>query len=102
MASADIFLMPSEEEGMPNVLLEAMAAGVPFVASDVGGVREMTPPVTQEFVLPYGDSFVFAEKIKKLLADKELRERISAVEQEWVKRYDVSVIAARFFELLQE
>lgn len=134
-AAADIYLMPSEEEGMPNALLEAMAAGVPFVASDVAAVREMIPPITQEFVFPYGDIRTFGEKInpvrngvflessdesstndthnrdfvykisngiKKLLADEELREKISFEEQEWVKRYDVSIIALQFLELFQE
>lgn len=101
-AAADIYLMPSEEEGMPNALLEAMAAGVPFVASDVGAVKEMTPPGTEEFVLPYGDTQAFADKIKKLLADEELQKRISAEEREWVKRYDVSVVTKKFLELLQE
>ena len=102
IAASDIYLMPSEEEGMPNALLEAMAAGVPFVASDVGGVKEMTPSLVQEFVLPYGDTHAFADKIKKLLADEELWKRISLEEKEWVKRYDVSVIAPQFLELFQE
>ncbi|OGZ47226.1 MAG: hypothetical protein A3J54_01310 [Candidatus Ryanbacteria bacterium RIFCSPHIGHO2_02_FULL_45_13b] len=101
-AAADVYLMPSEEEGMPNALLEAMAAGVPFVASDVAAVREMTPPMTHEFVLPYGDINQFSEKIEKLLADEELRKRISTEEQEWVGRYDVSIIARKFLELLKE
>ena len=94
--------MPSEEEGMPNALLEAMAAGVPFVASDVAAVREMTPPGAEEFVLPSGDTHAFADKIKKLLQDEELRKRISLEEQQWVKQYDVSVIAPRYLELFQE
>lgn len=102
MAVADVYLMPSEEEGMPNALLEAMAAGVPFIASNVGAVREMTPSIAGEFVLPYGDTHAFADKIKKLLADEELREKISFEEREWVKRYDVSIIAPRFLELFQE
>ena len=101
-AAADIYLMPSEEEGMPNALLEAMAAGVPFVASRVASVPEITPPGAAEFVLPYGETHLFAEKIKKLLADEELREKISQEEREWVQRYDVSVIAPRYLELFQE
>ncbi len=102
IAAADVYLMPSEEEGMPNALLEAMAAGVPFVASDVAAVREMTPPAMREFVLPYGDINIFAEKIKKLLADEELRKRISTEEQEWMRRYDVSAVAPVFLELIKK
>jgi glycosyltransferase involved in cell wall biosynthesis len=102
MVAADIYLMPSEEEGMPNALLEAMAAGVPFVASDVAAVREMTSPTMHEFVLPYGNTKAFAEKIKKLLVDEELRGKIFFEEREWVKQYDVSIIAPRFLKLFQE
>ena len=102
LAAADIYLMPSEEEGMPNALLEAMAAGAPFVASDVAAVREMTPLAAVEFIVPYGDVSAFSDKIKKLLADEELRKHISAEEQEWVKQYDVSVIAPQFLKLFQE
>ncbi|OGZ46716.1 MAG: hypothetical protein A3J55_02015 [Candidatus Ryanbacteria bacterium RIFCSPHIGHO2_02_FULL_45_17b] len=100
--AADVYLMPSEEEGMPNALLEAMAAGVPFVASDVAAVREMTPPMTHEFVLPYGKTDMFGEKIKKLLGDEELRKRIATEEQEWVERYDVSTVASRYMALFRE
>lgn len=102
VSAADIYLMPSEEEGMPNALLEAMAAGVPFVASDVAAVREMTPPATHEFVLPYGDTHIFSEKIKKLLADEELQKQVSFEEQEWVRRYDVSIVAPQYLGLFQE
>lgn len=102
MAVADVYLMPSEEEGMPNALLEAMAAGVPFAASDVGAVRDMTPAITHEFVLPFGDVHAFADKIKKLLADEELRKKISLEEQEWIKRFDVSNVAPRYAALFQE
>ena len=102
ITAADVYLMPSEEEGMPNALLEAMAVGVPFVASNVGSVREMTPPDLHEYTLPYGDTHAFVEKIKKLLADEELCKRISVEEQEWVKQYDVSVVAPKYLELFLE
>ncbi|TSC72805.1 MAG: 1,2-diacylglycerol 3-glucosyltransferase [Parcubacteria group bacterium Gr01-1014_70] len=101
-AASDIYLMPSEEEGMPNALLEAMAVGVPFVASDVAAVREMTPPGAREFILPYGKTHECANAIKKLLADEELRKALSREEQEWVKRFDVKVVAPKFLEIIQE
>jgi glycosyltransferase involved in cell wall biosynthesis len=99
---ADVFLMPSEEEGFPHVLLEAMAAGVPYVASDVGGVREFTPPELQQYVVPSGDIRQFSEKIVSLLAmgDSE-RERIKTIEQEWVRSYGITSIVPQFVKLFE-
>lgn len=102
MAAADIFLMPSEEEGMPNALLEAMVAGVPFVASDVGGVREMTPKEMQEFILPYGAVNKFTGKLQTLVDDEEKRKHISIIERSWAEQFDVSRVRDQFLQLLGE
>jgi glycosyltransferase involved in cell wall biosynthesis len=100
-AAADVFLMPSEEEGFPNVLLEAMAVGVPIVASDVGGVREIMPKSSESFVIK-GDDDAFAEKIKLLLNDNTLAKRIGEEERAWVTRYDMFETAKKFIALVSE
>ncbi|MEK7520884.1 MAG: glycosyltransferase family 4 protein [Patescibacteria group bacterium] len=91
---ADVFIMPSEEEGFPRVLLEAMAFGVPFVAFDAGSAREIIPPALGDFVVPAGDVAVFAGRIAEVL--KKDAAEIRAVEKEWVKKFDLSVAADRF------
>ncbi len=100
--AADIFLMPSEEEGFPHVLLEAQASGVPYVASDVGGVREITPPELEPSVVAGGDVGGLTAKLSELLflSERE-RARISAVGQEWVKQYDIKAVLPKFLELFQ-
>lgn len=97
---ADVFIMPSEEEGFPHVLLEAMASGVPYVASDVGGVREITPSVLEEFVTPLSDVGGFAKRVIVLL-EKEPPEvsTIAHAEQEWVGQYGIGAALPRFFSL---
>ena len=100
MAAADIFFMPSEEEGFPHVLLEAMAIGVPIVASDVGGVREIVPQELKDFVIPQ-DPDLFAEKIKQILNDPSLAKKLSESEQKWVERYSLEKIQKQFLELIQ-
>ncbi|MEK7630471.1 MAG: glycosyltransferase family 4 protein [Patescibacteria group bacterium] len=100
-AAADVFLMPSEEEGFPNVLLEAMAIGVPIVASDVGGVREIVSPSAQDFVLS-GDDDMFAQKIKTLFADSALASRIGEEEKAWITRYDMPKAVKAFTALVSE
>src|SRR3989338_6626259 len=76
---ADIFLMPSEEEGFPRVLLEAMAMKVPFVASDVGGVKEIIPIELGGFICLIGEIDCFVSKIKNLLQKK--REEIEEIKK---------------------
>lgn len=98
--AADVLLMPSEEEGFPHVLLEAMAAGIPYVASDVGGVREITPPELQAFIVPSGDTGAFAASISSLLTKPATEvAAISRREQQWVQRYDVQAALAQFTAL---
>ena len=101
-AQSDVFLMPSNEEGMPRVLLEAQAMGVPFVASDVGGVRDIISDAAQEFVLPKGDIDAFAGKITALIDDLSLREKLSAAGLENVKKYDLPVVVKHAVETLQK
>ncbi len=71
--AADLYLMPSEEEGFPRVLLEAMAAGCPFIAFDVGGVRDILPPSLMECVVPPRDTDAFARRSARALKDSALR-----------------------------
>ena len=65
--AADLAVLPSLSEGMPNVLLESLACGTPFVASDVGGVREIATRGGGDLVPP-GDPSALAEAISAALA----------------------------------
>jgi len=98
-AAADIFLMPSEEEGFPHVLLEAMAVGVPFVASDVGGVRDMVPESVQHFIVRQ-DVHLFQDRIRELLRGASLRKKTSETLIEWVNRYDCERVLGDFVKLV--
>jgi glycosyltransferase involved in cell wall biosynthesis len=97
--NADILIMPSMEEGFPRVLLEAMATGVPYVASDVGAVREISPETAQRFLVKSGDAEMFAHKIENLISDKEVYEKFKKEEIEKVKEYSIENILNIFFKL---
>lgn len=71
-AQADILVLPSLSEGLPNAVLEAMEVGVPVVASDVGGVREALGPHAGMAVAP-GSPHQLAEALLLLLRDGNLR-----------------------------
>ena len=72
LQAADVFIMPSREEGLPHVILDTMAAGTPFVAADVGGTKDLVPRGYENFLCESGNVDCFQNKIKKLLEDKEI------------------------------
>ncbi|MFY9633028.1 MAG: glycosyltransferase [Candidatus Cybelea sp.] len=74
--AADLFALPSYNEGSPNVLLEAMDAGVPIVATAVGGVGEMIRHGEQGWLVRSGDVEGLASGIVALLANRELSEAL--------------------------
>ena len=70
--SADVFVLPSEFDNSPNVALEAMASGVPVVATDVGGLREYVQPGTNGDLVPAGDAPALARAIARYARDRDL------------------------------
>ncbi len=97
---ADVFFMPSEEEGFPHVLLESMAAGVPYAASDVGGVREITPPELRDYIVADTDIELFSRHIIELLELKpDAFEALGNAEKKWVLRYDIEAVIPKFIGL---
>ena len=77
-AAADLFVLPSRSEGSPYVLLEAMRAGVPIVATAVGGVPEILMHEQTALLVAPQDSESLAAAIGRILNDSELAERVSA------------------------
>jgi glycosyltransferase involved in cell wall biosynthesis len=74
---ADVFVLPSYTEGSPNVLLEAMAARVPIVATDVGGVSELADNGRSALLVRAGQPDEIAAAIVRLQADDPLRTRLT-------------------------
>jgi glycosyltransferase involved in cell wall biosynthesis len=71
-AIASLYLMPSHSEGSPNSLLEAMAAGVPCVASSAGGIPEIMTDESTGLLTPARNPQALAKAIGRLLADPTL------------------------------
>jgi glycosyltransferase involved in cell wall biosynthesis len=71
LAAFDLFVLPSRKEGLPFVLLEALAAGLPIIATDVGAVRETLAEAG--IIVPPGDPARLAEAIRRVLTDQKLR-----------------------------
>jgi len=82
LAIADFLVLPSHSEGSPNVILEAMAAGLPVAATAVGGVPEIVVPEKTGLLVPVRNPEAMAKAIEVLIGDKDLRERLGAAGRE--------------------
>jgi glycosyltransferase involved in cell wall biosynthesis len=82
LSDADVFLLASRSEGLPLSVIEAMAAGLPVVASDVGGLRELVHDGETGMLVPPGDPAALVDALRPLLADRELRRRLGTAGRE--------------------
>ncbi len=103
MPHFDVVWLASEYEGLPNVIMEAMAAGVPVVASDIAGNRDLVVQGETGYLVPLGDRAAFARQTRILLDDAELSRRFGAAGRERVLReFSVERMIARHAELYRE
>ena len=77
-AAADVFVLPSHSEGSPYVLLEAMSAGVPVVATAVGGIPEILTHEKTGFIVAPRDAVSLASAIRCVLQDADLARHVAA------------------------
>jgi glycosyltransferase involved in cell wall biosynthesis len=96
--AADVLIVPSESEGFPRRLLEAMVLGVPFVSFDVGGVRDIVDQRQLDCIVPARNTALFAQRVVKLLSDEELRQELVQVGFEQVQRYSTERVARMFVD----
>ena len=94
--AADIFVLPSFSEGVPVVLMEAMAARMPVIGPKVAGVEELVEDGVSGFAVPPGDIDTLGARITQLLSDDELRGRMGSAGREKVKAsFDANQEASR-------
>jgi glycosyltransferase involved in cell wall biosynthesis len=96
-ASADLFAFPSTTDTFGNVILEAMASGLPCVVSDQGGPRELVRDGVDGFVTRGGDAAAFRAALARLAGDPALREKMRAAALESVKGRDWQAAFRRFW-----
>jgi glycosyltransferase involved in cell wall biosynthesis len=87
LALLDVFVLPSLWEGLPIALLEAMAAGLPVVATRVGGVPEVVVDGVTGLLVPPRDPEAFSKAILKLLQDPDLRQKMGQAGRERVMEH---------------
>jgi glycosyltransferase involved in cell wall biosynthesis len=102
LGDLDVVICCSRNEGTPVSLIEAMAAGVPVVSTDVGGVGDVVSHGETGWLVPAGDPAALAQGIERLLGDPELRHRLaSAARPVALERHDVKGLVHRMEALYQ-
>jgi len=86
----DVFALPSLYEGLPYVLLESMAAGLPVVSTRVGGVSLLVDDGVNGFTVPVNDTEAFGVALRRLLENPDLRHRMGAASRDRVEAFTVS------------
>lgn len=96
MGSADVYVSSSHHEGLSNTLLEAMASGLPVVATQVSGVTELVKETGAGLVAEVGDMDELARALVRLASDRPLRERLGVAARRVIEqRYSIETVAEK-------
>ena len=99
LASLDVAILTSDSESLSNVILEAMAAGLPVVAYGVGGNSELLSD-QRGALIPAGNESIFADAVEKLLADSALRQQLGRNALQFTKEnFGLDRVRQRYVEL---
>jgi glycosyltransferase involved in cell wall biosynthesis len=99
-STMDVFTLPSWREGVPRSAIEAATTGLPLVLSDIPGCREVCRPGIDGFLVPPRDPLALASALRTLLADEDLRIRMSAAARRHAEaRFDEREVVRRVLEV---
>jgi glycosyltransferase involved in cell wall biosynthesis len=97
LSAADFFVLPSDIEGVPMAILEAMAHGLPIIASKVGGIPEVIDDERDGLLIPPGDPPALAAAIQRLASDTMLRRSLGSAALARVSReFSLKVMASKY------
>lgn len=100
LADADVFVLPSRSEASPNSIIEAMAAGLPVVATDVGGIPELVADGHTGRLVPPGDPAALGRALLDLLDHPDRAVQFGRAGREWIERTCSFDRMVRAFETL--
>ncbi len=102
LAACDVFVLNSRYEGLPHVVLEALAAGLPVVATDVGGIGEVVQPGVNGMLIQPGDAVSLRQAVVQVLQDVSLRQRCAAGKLDARRRFSPDAMAEAVQKVLQQ
>ena len=96
LARADVFVFPSLSEGFSNALLEAMASGLPVIATPVGAAPDLLTNGANGLLVPCADAPALADAIARLILDRALRETLGQTARRTASRYEWDAVNSDF------
>jgi glycosyltransferase involved in cell wall biosynthesis len=102
MPAMDIFVLPSQYEGFPYVLLEAMHAGLPIVSTPVGGALESIVPGVSGIIVPHGQKKEMVAAIERLVTDAGLRQAMARASLDRAAKFSIAKMVASTERLYME
>jgi glycosyltransferase involved in cell wall biosynthesis len=103
LKSSSVLVLPSRWEGMPNVILEAMATSLPVVATQAEGVAEVLGPLAEQQAIPFGDDQALVAKISSFLQEPPRALRLGGLNRERVeKEFSLEQMVSRYDQLYRE
>jgi len=93
---SNIFINPTYTEGFPRVLIEAMASGLPTVTTNAGGTADIVGELQSQFMVDIHDRESFAIKLKELIEDEEMQEKLSNENISQVKKFSTENVAQMY------
>jgi glycosyltransferase involved in cell wall biosynthesis len=100
-SAAGALVVPSAYEGLPMVIMEAMRAGLPCVATDVGGTAELITDGVNGFLVDVDDEEALADRCIALLTDSEAGTRMRRAAQESSARFDIGSQTTEYLEVYE-
>ena len=95
LAASDVFILTSRREGLPKAVMEAMAVGLPIIATDVRGNRDLVKNGENGYLVPLDDVEQTVIVIKRLIDSEDLRRSMGEKSKELVKQYDLQNIISQ-------
>jgi glycosyltransferase involved in cell wall biosynthesis len=102
MAACDVFVLPSYREGTPRVITEAMASGLPVVATDIAGIPEQVEDGTNGFLIQPGDVTALVNCLERLVSSAALREDFGMAGRQRAERFSRERMLADIEEIYRE
>jgi glycosyltransferase involved in cell wall biosynthesis len=101
LASAEIFVLPSRWEGLSRALMEAMAAGLPVIAAEVDGIKDLITDGVNGLLVASEDAGMLGNSILQLIADADMRMKLGAAGQAHVlKTHSVDDMCRKYYEFM--